>query len=367
MSLTRTCLLTLLFAANFRPLAADLPIPQLHAVFFTPADVKEPKGVNERIGRAVAAAENLLLTQMESRGYPPAVDKLFERNEDGSVKILRVKGPAPRSSAKYQNAEFYPEIYEGAIKEYKLPRNRGIWWMFVYVGDPPTRFGTYRGAGDSWKGGWSICNYSTVKGTIDPTGSFADKFHEEFTLKGCVHELGHALGLPHLGPVGDGTSAPLMGPNIGVFERRLKRTVTDVHLSEAAAAMLWKHPLMTGSSEQRNVLPKPKWTNIETRFNESDQSITLSGRVSAELVAHSAVLIDEAPERDNYFRKHYVGRVDDGRFEVTITDVGSGDGTLHLAACFNNGTWTGTGESRGYDGMLKQSYKERRGRYIFAR
>ena len=68
--------------------------------------------------------------------------------------------------------------------------------------------------------------------------------NHEMAIKGTIHEFGHALGLPHIGPrPGVKLGNTLMGPTNRVFCSRTGPDDPRVYLSEASAAALWKHPV----------------------------------------------------------------------------------------------------------------------------
>ena len=49
-------------------------------------------------------------------------------------------------------------------------------------------------------GGWAVVNYDTLPGEIRPDLGLGVGLQRECFLKGTIHELGHAFGLPHIGP-----------------------------------------------------------------------------------------------------------------------------------------------------------------------
>jgi len=77
------------------------------------------------------------------------------------------------------------------VREHGIPQNSNLWWIFVYLGDGPARFPNFRGTGDSKLGGWAILNYDASPGEIRLDKELAEGFHDDFMLKGAMHELGH--------------------------------------------------------------------------------------------------------------------------------------------------------------------------------
>ena len=139
-----------------------------------------------------------------------------------------MKGDRPASDPVYAAAECDGEAREKVKRQLKIKGEGHVWWTFVYVGDRPTsRFSDWRGVGSARDGGSAVVNYDTIAGEIRPDLGLEEGFNSEYYLKATIHELGHALGLSHLGPnlaLGMGNS--LMGPNVSLYIERSTRTRT---------------------------------------------------------------------------------------------------------------------------------------------
>jgi hypothetical protein len=355
-------------SSRFAYVSRELPPPTLRVVFNTPSDVKPPPGVEHRLTQVADAAEKFFVSWMKRWKYPPANERIFRRKADGSVEVLYVKGKARAGSGRYQKPTFAAEVIDQATKQYKIAGPGHVWWIWSYLGDPPKRIDEYRGHGDSRDGGWAIVNYSTAAGEIGTDAGLATGFNETFTLKGCIHELGHALGLPHLGPVpGNGLGNTLMGPNNSVFAARKLAHADEVYLSKVEAAMLWRHPLLSGSAKDRALQPTVKLTGYKASFNPQQRRVTISGKVTSDLGAHTAVVLDDVghPE-DEYWLRGYAARTaDDGTFKVVVDAPLRTDGHYRILFCFENGAISGDHATPDYYGAIVQSYRFRNGRYLF--
>lgn len=346
------------------------PLPTLRIVFFTPADVEPPAGVRRRMTQVADSTERFFVRWMTHWGYEPVNKTLFRRDEDGSAEVLFVKGEHPLAGGRYDQPGFQQEAIERAARQYQIPRNRHVWWIFVYLGDPPRRLGTYRGEGDSREGGWALVGYSAAPGEIRVGSDLGGGFNDEFTLKGCIHELGHALGLPHIGPSPRrGLGNSLMGPQTDIYARQRLPDGPRVYLTEAAAAMLWKHPLFSGTAQDRAVLPRVQWSDARAVYDRRRRQIRLGGRLTSDYRAHSVVVIDDMEQKPGpYWVRSYVGRLAaDGTFDVTIDDPAPSDGRFRILFCFDNGAVTGDGKGRGIDGAIVKPYRLRRGAYELAK
>ena len=163
-----------------------------------------------------------------------------------------------------------------------------------YVGDRPQRFSDWRGVGCARDGGSAIVNYDTIPGEIRPDLGLEMGFNSEYFLKGTVHELGHALGLSHIGPdpsLDLGNS--LMGPNVNVYVERKHPNADQVYLTEASAAMLWKHPVFSGTTKDRQRQPSVKLVDYKPTYSRASNRITLAGKLVSDMPAHSVVVFDD--------------------------------------------------------------------------
>ncbi len=343
-------------------------LPSIRIVFFTPADIKPPAGVQRRLTQIANAAERFVVAGMKRAGYAPAVEKIFQRKADGAVEVLFVVGDQPRSSGRYDKPNFADEVIKKATRQDQIAGRGNLWWIFIDLGDPPTRFNEYQGHGDSQHGGWAMVNYDTTAGEIRPDQSLAVGFNQQFTLKACVHELGHAFGLPHIGPnPGKGLGNSLMGPTTEAYGRLNLPNKDRVYLTDASAAMLWKHPVFSGTSRDRDIMPRVRLADDRAVFNKSKRKVTLTGKLVANYPAHSVVVLDDVEQKQgSYTSRSYVGRIKaDGTFSVTIDEPLPSDGLYRIFFCFDNGIATGDGKGHGDQSAIVKPYRLVRGALQF--
>lgn len=351
--------------ADFEP-----PPPTIRIVLFTPSDVQPPAGVPHRLTQIAEATERFLFEGMRRWKYPPAVDRIFRRDPAGAVEYVHVKGDRPVADAPYWKASCRAEAIAKAKRQSRVEGEGHIWWVFLYVGDRPKRFSGWEGGGCSRDGGEAIVNYDTIPGEIRPDLDPASGFNKEYFLKGTVHELGHALGLPHIGPdVSLGLGNSLMGANPDVYAGRKYPHADRTYLTEASAAILWKHPVLSGTTRERQRQPAVKLVNYKPTYTKSSNRITLAGKVVSDVPAHSVVVLDDLgkPE-DEYWNRGHVARVEpDGSFRVAVDRPARADGHFRMTFCFDNGMVTGDGVGvvHGDHGEIRKSYRSRDGGYLF--
>ncbi len=351
--------------------AFDPPPPTARIVFLTPSDVAVPAGAAERLTDVAAAAERFLLEGMKRQGYPPGVDHLFARQPGGKVEVIYVKGGQPSSDPKSKDPAIHAEAIRQAKRQAKVAGEGHAWWVFVDLGPPPVRFADWKGSGDPVEGGWAIVNYDSTPGVIRPDAGLSADFNADFALKGTIHEFGHALGLPHVGPnLALGLGNSLMGANNSVYLQRKYSKPDQVYLTESSAAMLWKHPLFSGITEGRSRLPDGvKLLAFKPTYSRTTNRITINGQVTAAPMPHSVIIRDDLGRpQDEYWHLGHTARVAaDGTFNLTIDRPTKADGHYQVVFAFPNGMTTGDGlnYSTGTRGAVEKSYRFRNGVFQF--
>lgn len=345
-------------------------MPRVQIVFLTPADVDAPAGASRRLTQVADYTEAMLVRWMKAWDYAPKREKIFQRNPNGSVKILFVKAKETVADGKFplKGGNLSRKGKQLAMQKFNITKNLDVWWVWVYVGDPPMRYSSFLGSGNATVGGLSQVNYVNLPGKISVEDKLANPYLQKITFKGTIHEFGHALGLPHNGPHAKlNLGMPLMGATIPNYRKRMKNREERGYLTEASAAILWKHPLFTGTARQRNVLPKLQWHDVNIKNDQQKRTTHLTGRITSNVPAHSVIVYDVAPElRTMYFQKTFVARVaKDGTFDITISEpVGiKTNGVLKLVACCENGTMTGGGKGRGLPSAYEIKYRTSRTGY----
>ena len=313
-------------------------------IFFTPSDVDPPEGSDQRIKRIADYTQAFFSKWMKHWGYAPAQPLAIPRDKNGIPKILFFKGAHNQASGKYSRLGFQGQIASQALEEYKLPARGQVWWMFMHKA-VENNWG--RGGGDVRRGGGSTARYYTDAGQIKTTDELGGGFLRQICLKGAIHEFGHALGLPHIGPRdGDKLGNSLMGPVNRAYAQRKGDKEQRVYLSEAAAAMLWKHPLFTGTTKDRNRVPKAKLLDFKASHDKKTGRLDITGKLKSDYPAHSAIVanVPKQPYRGGYWQKMFVGRIaKDGTFSVSVSELKATDGELRVVFCFNNGAIGGAG------------------------
>lgn len=344
--------LILVFAAAA---SVNADVCQVRVVLYIPSDLDVPK-YQERLDDTVAYAEEFFCQGLQHWGYKESISPF--RWDDGHAEVLLVRGT--KTSRSCTDPSIRTEAIDIALRQYSIETDRQIWWVFIYRGDPPSRFANYRGGFEPSIGGWSVCNFDTRVGRFQPRDLLGNEFLSELTLKGMIHELGHAFQLPHIGPrVKDRSGNTLMGPTHANYRRIIPRREPRVYLSEAAAAMLVNHPAFRGEPDSRGRLPQVQVSDQNYEHDRTTSSFVVSGRVKATVEPVFAIVADESKARPGeYWTKHYVGSVTpEGHYRVQVNELPQSGGTLKIWFVFENGATTGDGRRRGKAGAVVQQYE----------
>lgn len=336
----------------------------LRIVFFTPADVEPPEGAAEQVATVVDYGEQFYVKWMKHWGYSCDKPMRVPREKNGAPVIIWYKGKQKADSGAYKQLGYArSEIIPTLSKQLKLPRTGQFWWVFSYPG-PARR--AYRGGGD-FRGGASSANFRDTTGSLSLELEMAEGLNDPFALKACIHELGHAFGLPHIGPIeGDKLGNSLMGPINKVY-KGLYDGDPRVYLSKASAAMMWKHPLFEGDGKELDVTPGVEIQDFKAIHDPDKKTIVVTGRLVSDQSAHSVVIANASQaDKSGYWRKTFANRLDkDDAFRVVIKEVKPSGGSLNISFCFDNGAVKGPGDRFGLSSGQAFAYSLKDGRIVF--
>jgi hypothetical protein len=131
-----------------------------------------------------------------------------------------------------------------------------------------------------------------------------------------------------------------MGPNEPTFQRKTGKLWERFYLSESAAARLWQHPLFTGTLDKRGQRPKRVELSDKTlAYDEKSKSMKVEGQVDCDLPVHRVIIHDDSSgPNQEYWRKTYVGRVDEaGLFSIEVDELSDHKGVLRFYLCVEGG------------------------------
>ncbi|QEF97263.1 hypothetical protein Mal15_13020 [Stieleria maiorica] len=339
--------------------AQNLSVPEAQIVLFTPSDIQPPRSdYRKRLDQFGRYAEQFFHDGLTDWGYTPARKEIFTRGDDGKISVIHVKGDLPAAGGAYKKQWISRQVHDKLKSEHGIKIAGNLYWIFVYVGDPPAKHDNYRGSGNSKDGGWAVLNYTNLPGTISPRSEMVSPLNDKLTLKGCIHEFGHALGLPHIGPkVELGKGNTLMGPVNRIYRYHKMPDRTKAYLSEAGAAILSTHPVFTGNPASRSKLPRTGFQRLTADYDRKTHAIVVRGKLESDFPIHRIVVIDDRDDKiGGYWVKGFVAQVDpQARFSLSIPTPGR-KGQLKILAVYANGAFTGDGRKRGIESATLLPY-----------
>ncbi len=161
-----------------------------------------------------------------------------------------------------------------------------------------------------------------------------------------------------------------MGPNKDAYVARKYSKPDQVYLTGASAAMLWRHPLLAGTTADRYFRPEGvRLVAFKPTYSRSADRITIVGKVASRPLPHSVILRDDLGRpRDDYWHRGHAARVDpDGSFKLAIERPAKVAGRYEVVFAFPNGMTTGDGldYESGTRGAVAKSYRFQNGGFQF--
>ena len=333
--------IALLIVADLR--AEEANRREARIVLFADEAAEIPENYRERLGSLALRTEKFFADGFEQWNRPIQRSEIFSRDEHSNVAITLVQGKLLNNNGRAALPEIQRKATSNASKQLGIkPGEKTLWWIFYLYPGVKGFQGGARGSG-----GMAINAYPEGDAAIDPEWELASPPMVEQSIKGTIHEFGHALGLPHIGPlpaIDLGNS--LMGPINKTFWSKTGTDDERVYLNEACAALLEHHPIFNSTHRAEPDMPdKLEVAGLSTSKSE-DGSILIQGTLKPSIATDTVVAVDSARHQfGDYWSRSYTGKIDPetGVFELTISEPFS-SGTIYLSFCFENGINTGDGE-----------------------
>ena len=257
------CAMALLCVSSIAAPAKDTnstarPRP-LYVVYFTPKDREPFPRWQERLDAIFTDIQQFYRDGMASNGYGPMTFPL-ERDAQRRLTIHHVRGTRPR--AFYTGAtggEMREEVRTALLKEGIDIERETIALIHATAqtkrdrthGDSPYYGSGSCSSGTAWANDQEWIDLAQVTNR-DTNVFYRDRpmslgAYNSTMIGGIAHELGHALGLPHVRPRSCDTATPLMGSGNYTYRNERRNDGTGSFLSAPSALLLSQHPLFTGA------------------------------------------------------------------------------------------------------------------------
>ncbi len=336
---------------------------RLRFVYFVPTDREPAKDYRQRLTRVIDETIKFYSQQIADYGLkaqPLAVD----RDDDGLLRFVMVKAKQPWLA---YNNKAYP--YGEKIRNECMPaleaagidpqcETIAVFTAVMQWDDAKRRFrqsSPYQGGGNARHGFcWQIdappldpVHLSEKTPNIDDGeyGTVSIGKWNSLFVGGVIHELGHALGLPHNSQRPDqrasrGTS--LMGSGNRVYGEQLRGEGRGTFLTFADAVRLVSHPLFSGSDKGLHTR-RPRPAQFDGLDVQSDgRKLVVTGNVVSQPATYAVLAYTDPDGRGDYDSIATTCIPEgDGKFRIECTDlVRDKTSELRLVALQVNGDAT---------------------------
>jgi len=332
------------------PASADGFGRVLQIVYFTPADRDPIEGYPERLDRVMSEVQAFYGAGMAARGFGAMAFPL-ERGSDRRVVIHLVKG---KHETDYYTGERGDELrgeVVTALAKEGIDADRETIVIFENLvhtkGNRLSADCPYYGGGDHRSGTAWVTDHAVLDPLnliktepiiYDGDRRYSVGKYNSVYIGGVTHELGHALGLPHVRATRDeatmGTS--LMGSGNYTFSEEARCEGKGTFLSRASALVLSTHPLFRRSDEGKDL--EVECTLTRVRGEPIVGGMLVHGQVATSMAPIGVIAFTDPDGGSDYDSLTSTARVDpQGRFSVRTGEFQPGGYELRLTFCYPNG------------------------------
>lgn len=339
----------LLFAPS--GVLAESKLPLLIAYFVTIDRVPIP-GYVDRLDGIMTEVQRFYRDGMQAAGYGPLTFAL-PRDTAGKLDVRLVAGKHEMSAYGRNDSDKVRREVEGALAAKGISMGQRTLVIFQTLlkwdGSTAVEVGPYVGGGSHLAGTAWVYDDALLDprrlSSKEPGGFYGrpcsiGEFNSHY-IGGVAHELGHALGLPHVAGPRSEPRHSLMGDGNHTYGEELRKEGSGSYLHPASAMLLARCRPFVGALEGAESVSRAELAQIEASFN--DGQIILAGKLEAEPAAFGIVAYNDfVPIPDDYDAKGWICSVDSsGRFRVAVRELRSGPYELRLQVCHTNGATSG--------------------------
>lgn len=331
---------------------------KLHIVYWTPSDREPQPQWRERLSRTMEATADFYESELKRLGL--AARRLpLDHAPDGLLQIHLVKGEQPYAHYEVESGaeirgECLPTLRAAGIAAERetivIFCNMSVWdaeKRAMRQNSPYYAGGTARG-GTAWQVDSALLDpqFLAEKAQHLQDGQYGrislGRYNSIF-VGGVIHELGHALGLPHNRERPDEAAlfgTALMGSGNRTYGENIRGESKGSFLTLAHGLRLASHPLFTGSDKGLAEKSAAEFQDLAVRTEE--KSIVVTGRITGTPRVYAVAGYSDPAGGGDYDATTASAILDgDGRFTLRFTALQAGKtGELRLVACHVNGMTT---------------------------
>ncbi|OYP31156.1 glycosyl hydrolase [Rhodopirellula sp. MGV] len=329
---------------------------QIVVVYFTPKGTEPAKDYVQRLRRIVDETSTFYETELEHHGFANRKMRVL-RDSEGLVRIIDVVG-VNEFYDKPDGTKIRNEIVP-VLREQGINPDQSVLLMFCNLMDYDpvkssiTHHSPYYGGGTHLSGNAWQCDSQILDPLrlVDSTPLLDGQYgritigrHNSIFIGGVIHELGHALSLPHCRERVDqsGRGTALMGSGNRTFGEERRGEGKGSFLTQAHAFRLAAHPVFNSKvTDSLFDRVKAEFQNIVVSTGDSP-SMTIRARVHSAVPVHAVVAYFDATGGSDYDATTATAVPDaDGNFVMESGPLRVNSGAaLRLVACHVNGATT---------------------------
>lgn len=337
---------------NDRPERAERAV---HLVYWTPKDREPAPRYRERLSAVFEETRHFFAREMERNGLGPRTIRLV-KEADGLCRIHLVRGTEPYAAYDVESGARIRRECVPVLRAAGLDPDKETIVIFCHMAnwDPEKRVmsqnSPYYASGSHQKGtAWQVDSPLldlALLATREPLlrdgqyGNISPGRYNSIFIGGVIHELGHALGLPHNRERPDqgalwGTA--LMGSGNRTYGEQLRGEGKGTFLTLGEALRLASHPMFSGSVKGFDLPPNARLS--EVKFEAREKSFLFSARVTADPPVYAIIGYLDPAGGSNYDATTVTTLPDsEGRFTLDCRALRPGKSAfLHVIVAQANG------------------------------
>lgn len=338
-----------LAALLFVSLLATATEPQpLVIAYFVPQDRQSIPGYEARLERVMREVQQFYRDGMRTAGYGPLTFGL-PTTEDGKLLVHWVRGKCEARDYGRNASDKVRDEVEAALGGQGIKLHNRTLVIFQVLLDwkegRAIEVGPYVGGGSHLEGTAWVYDDSLLDpgalGSKNPGGFYGrpcsiGQFNSHY-VGGVAHELGHALGLPHVAGPRSALKHSLMGDGNHTYGEELRGEGAGTYLHPASAMLLARARPFAGEITDAEHRAEAQFEKLRATFAEG--RILLDGQLAAVPQAFGIIAYNDASAiPSDYDAQGWVAPVNDkGEFRLSVEVLSPGAYELRLQVCHTNG------------------------------
>ncbi len=341
----RLWLATLLFVSLLA--TANEPQPLVIA-YFVPQDRQSIPGYQTRLEHVMREVQKFYRDGMQTAGYGPLTFGLPTTN-DGKLLVHLVQGKCQARDYGRNASDKVRDEVEAALGGQGIKLHHRTLVIFQVLLDwkegRAVEVGPYVGGGSHLEGTAWVYDDALLDpdalGSKDPGGFYGrpcsiGQFNSHY-VGGVAHELGHALGLPHVAGPKSESKHSLMGDGNHTYGEELRGEGAGSYLHPASAMLLARARPFVGEITDAERGAEAQFEKLQATFAEG--RILLEGQLTAVPQAFGVIAYNDFKAiPSDYDAQGWVAQVNHkGEFRLSVEVLSPGDYELRLQVCHTNG------------------------------